>query len=63
MSWSANAGDYVAGQMYDVGIAASEGIVQGLESDSKKLEAAAEKLANTLTAAVKKALGIKSRSR
>lgn len=61
--WSDAAGDYVAGSMYDVGIAAQQGIVDGLLADDKKLEAAAKNLASKLTKAVKKELGIKSPSR
>lgn len=62
-SWSSKAGDYVAGQMYDTGINATAGLIKGLEKDSAKLEAVAKKLADKLTKAVKKALGIKSPSR
>ena len=62
-SWSSKAGDYVAGQMYDTGINAQEGLIKGLEADSAKLAAAAKKLADKLTTSVKKALGIKSPSR
>lgn len=62
-SWSKKAGDYVAGQMYDTGIQAQNGLIKGLESDAAKLTKAAEKLAGKLVKAVKKALGIKSPSR
>lgn len=62
-SWSDVAGLAVADQMYAVGIAAQQGIVNGLLADDAKLVAAAESLAETLTKAVKKKLGIKSPSK
>lgn len=62
-SWSDAAGLTVADQMYAVGIAAQQGIVDGLLADDAKLVAAAEALADKLTKAVKKKLGIKSPSR
>ncbi|WP_019148777.1 phage tail protein [Timonella senegalensis] len=62
-TWSKNAGDYVAGQMFDAGIQAQAGLVKGLEADADKLAKAAKKLADRLVKAVKKALGIKSPSR
>lgn len=62
-SWSDVAGLVVADQMYAVGIAAQQGIVDGLLADDAKLVAAAESLADTLTKAVKKKLGIKSPSK
>lgn len=62
-TWAASAGDAIAGQMYDAGIAAQQGLIKGLESDDAKLKAAAKNLASKLTKAVKKALGIKSPSR
>lgn len=49
--------------MHSAGINAAQGLVKGLESQSKKLDAAAEKLANSLVSQVKKSLGIKSPSR
>ena len=62
-SWAEEAGGAVADQMYAVGIAAQQGIVDGLLADDGKLVAAAEHLADTLTAAIKKKLKIKSPSR
>lgn len=56
------AGQYVADQMYKAGIDAQNGIVKGLLADDAKLAKAAKSLADKLTKAVKKALGIKSPS-
>lgn len=61
--WSDAAGDTVAGSMYDVGIQAQQGLVDGLLADDAKLAAAAKKMTERLTTAVKKELGIKSPSR
>lgn len=61
-SWSASAGNTVAGSMYDVGIQAQQGLINGLNSDNKKLEAAAKKLSDRVVKSAKKALGIKSPS-
>lgn len=61
-SWSAGAGNYVAGAMFDVGIQAQAGIIKGLEADDAKLAKAAQNLATKITKAVKKALKIKSPS-
>ena len=62
-SWSTSAGNTVAGSMYDVGIAAQQGLVDGLTADNKKLAAAAKKLSARVVKDVKKELGIKSPSR
>lgn len=62
-SWSNKAGNAVAGSMYDVGIQAQQGLVDGLLSDDAKLAAAAKRMTDKLTTAVKKQLGIKSPSR
>jgi hypothetical protein len=56
------AGNTVAGQMFDVGIKAQEGLIKGLKSDKAKLEKAAKDMANTISRTVKKELGIKSPS-
>lgn len=61
--WSDQAGISVSAAMYETGIYAQEGLIRGLQADSKKLDAAAKKLAEKLTKAVKKQLGIKSPSR
>lgn len=62
-TWSSNAGSYVADQMYGAGIQAQQGLIKGLQKDDKKLEQAAEHLANRVVVAAKKKLGIKSPSR
>lgn len=49
--------------MYTAGIAIAEGIVKGIEKELAAVNAAAKKIANTLTSTVKKQLGIKSPSR
>lgn len=56
-------GDVVADQMYEVGINAARGLVQGLESDQRALTRAAGRLARKLEKEVKRALGIRSPSR
>lgn len=48
--------------MYDAGIQAAQGLVDGLAANAAVLEAQATKLAKALVKAVKKALGIKSPS-
>lgn len=55
-------GEAIAAQMFDTGIQAQKGLIQGL-LDDKALKDAAKKLANGLTKAVRKELGIKSPSR
>lgn len=61
-TYSKQIGDIVAGSMYDAGIAAQQGILQGLLND-QAIQTAADQLAEKLTKAVKKSLGIKSPSR
>lgn len=56
-------GNAMAGTYYGAGVKAAQGIVKGLEAEAKTLDAAAVRLANSLVAAVKKALGIRSPSR
>ena len=62
-SSASKAGSVVADQLYGAGIAAQEGIVKGLTSDTKKLQKAAEHIADVITKSVKKKLGIHSPSR
>lgn len=62
-SWANEAGTAVAQQMYGAGIAVQQGLIDGLEADMSKLEAAGERIAEALTKAVKKKLKIKSPSR
>jgi hypothetical protein len=61
-TYSKQIGDVVAGSMYDAGIRAQEGLLNGLLNDAQ-IQLAANKLGSKLTKAVKKALGIKSPSR
>lgn len=61
--WANQAGTVVAGQMYNAGIAAQEGLIAGLEADMSRLEAAGQRIAEALVAAVKKKLQIKSPSK
>lgn len=56
-------GNATADTMYKAGIQAQQGLVNGLTADLAKLDKAAKKMADQLTKAFKKALGIKSPSR
>lgn len=56
------AGTTVANSMYGAGIKAAEGLVNGLESQQAAIEASMMKIAKSMEAAIKKALGIKSPS-
>jgi TP901 family phage tail tape measure protein len=56
-------GDSVSHSMYDAGIAASQGLIAGLSSQSAQLQAAARALAAALVKATKRKLGIRSPSR
>lgn len=55
-------GTTLAKSMYQAGIDAQKGLIKGLTKDKKGLDQAAKKLADLLTAYVKKHLGIKSPS-
>ncbi|MDQ0907786.1 hypothetical protein QFZ22_003771 [Streptomyces canus] len=57
------AGQVTADAMYGAGIDAAEGLVKGLESQKKAIEAVMMSIAKSMEAAIKKALGIKSPSR
>lgn len=50
-------------RMYQAGVDAARGLVEGLESLSEQLDSAAAKLGKTIATAVKRELGIKSPSR
>lgn len=52
-----------ADSMYDAGKDAGKGFLTGLQSQQKAIEAQMTKMAKSMTAAIKKALGIKSPSR
>jgi TP901 family phage tail tape measure protein len=56
-------GTHVAGDLYNAGIKAGQGLVKGLQSQLKGITAAMTKIANALVKAIKKELGIKSPSR
>lgn len=61
-SYAKGAGDAIAGQLYDAGIQAQEGLIKGLEKQNAALDKAADKIADRITRRVKKKLGIKSPS-
>jgi TP901 family phage tail tape measure protein len=56
-------GDQVAGQYYDAGIHATQGLIKGLSSQEKALTKQIENMSKAMVKALKKALGIKSPSR
>jgi len=58
-----NAGNVAGDAMYKTGIDAAKGLVKGLQKEQKSIEAQMLKIAKGMTAAIKKALGIKSPSR
>jgi TP901 family phage tail tape measure protein len=63
MQSAANAtGAAVANSMYSAGIASAKGLVKGLQSQEKTIEAQMLKIAKSMEKAIKKALGIKSPS-
>lgn len=61
-TYAGKIGNIVAGGMFNAGIQAQKGILEGL-TDDKAITKAAQSLANKLTREVRKALGIKSPSR
>jgi TP901 family phage tail tape measure protein len=61
-SAATNAGKAVADSMYGSGIRAAQGLVKGLQSQEKKIEAQMLKIAKAMQKAIRKALGIKSPS-
>lgn len=56
-------GTETSNRLYQAGVDAAQGLVDGLTSLSAELDSAATKLGNTIAAALKKALGIASPSR
>jgi Prophage tail length tape measure protein len=60
---SSGLGNDAAGRLYQAGVDAAAGLVEGLSAQSRKLTKAADKLADQLTAAVKRKLGIRSPSK
>ncbi|WP_199546587.1 phage tail protein [Streptomyces sp. N35] len=64
LTTSANkAGTVAADAMYGAGLRAAEGLVKGLTAQQSAIESAMMKIAKSMEAAIKKALGIKSPSR
>jgi TP901 family phage tail tape measure protein len=59
---ASNAGGAVATSMYGAGIKSAEGLIKGLESQQKAIDKQMLKIARSMQAAIKKALGIKSPS-
>ncbi|MFJ6566217.1 phage tail tape measure protein [Streptomyces sp. NPDC091292] len=58
-----NAGTTAGNAMYGAGIAAAQGLVKGLKSQQSAIERQMEKIAKSMSKAIKKALGIKSPSK
>ncbi|WP_164543456.1 phage tail tape measure protein [Streptomyces mobaraensis] len=56
-------GAAVADSMYGAGIKSADGLVRGLQSQQKKIEAQMMKIAKSMQSAIKRALGIRSPSR
>lgn len=56
-------GTTVAGAMYDAGVRAAQGLVDGLKKQQKSIETQMEKIGAAMVKAIKKALKIKSPSR
>lgn len=56
-------GTTAANELYDAGIAAAQGIVNGLTADLGAIEGAMDKIARLMVKAIKKALGINSPSK
>jgi hypothetical protein len=56
-------GNIVTGGFYDGGVQAAQGVVKGLESQQKNVEAQIAKLAKAMESTLKQVLGIKSPSR
>ncbi|MGW2936082.1 phage tail tape measure protein [Streptomyces sp. NPDC001156] len=58
-----NAGRAVADSMYGAGVKSAQGLVKGLQSQQRAIDAQMLKIAKSMQAAIKKALGIHSPSR
>lgn len=59
---SESLGLQVSQRLYQAGVYAAEGLVAGLESQAARLDSAAARLGNSIAAAIKRSLGIKSPS-
>ncbi|MEU3618845.1 phage tail tape measure protein [Streptomyces sp. NPDC006872] len=62
-SESSKLGTFAASNYYDAGIAATEGLIKGLQSKQSSLTTAITKMAESMVKTLKKKLGIKSPSR
>ncbi|MGC5319315.1 hypothetical protein ACPXB5_11315 [Micromonospora arida] len=62
-SVAASLGKSTSSSLYQAGVNAAAGLVKGLESQQKAIESLMTRIAKSMTAAIKKALGIKSPSR
>ncbi|MGV9815469.1 phage tail tape measure protein [Streptomyces cellulosae] len=62
-SQASSLGNWSAGNYYNAGIQATEGLIRGLKSRESKLNKAIEKMATSMVKTLKKKLGIKSPSR
>ena len=60
---AANMGHFGAMDMYQAGVDAAQGLVNGLAAQQKAIDAQMLKIANTMAAAIKKSLGIRSPSK
>jgi hypothetical protein len=60
---SAGLGNTAANNLYQAGVDGAQGLVNGLLAKTKALDAASQKLAATIVAAIKRQLGIRSPSR
>lgn len=58
-----SSGTTVSGAMYDAGVKAAQGLVDGLKKQQKNIEKQMEKIATAMVKAIKKKLGIHSPSR
>ncbi|MBK3572228.1 peptidase M23, partial [Streptomyces sp. MBT62] len=56
-------GNFVAGNYYDAGIRATEGLIRGLKSQESRLTKQIETMSKAMVKTLKKKLGIKSPSR
>ncbi|MBK3631557.1 phage tail tape measure protein [Streptomyces sp. MBT97] len=63
VSAAGKAGSTAGDAMYGAGIQAATGLVRGLQSQQKQIEAQMLKIAKAMSASIRKALGIKSPSR
>ncbi|MFC7979513.1 phage tail tape measure protein [Streptomyces cinereoruber] len=60
---SGKLGNFVAGNYYDAGIQATQGLIKGIQSQENALNKAIERMSQQMVNALKRALGIRSPSR